>query len=78
VRYTKGALQLWRATYSPGKLINSSNRASQDLQPRGRSVLNKAEYAGSSLYVTASGNYSPQVGGCCSCGIVSCAHRRLL
>lgn len=59
VLYTRGSVQLWKATYSAGKLVKSSNAASQDLDPATRSVLNKAEYLGDKLWVTASGTYTP-------------------
>lgn len=62
VLYTRGSLQLWKATYSAGKLVKSSNAASQDLDPTTRSVINKAEYLGDKLWVTASGTYTPLVG----------------
>jgi len=62
VLYTRGSVQLWKATYSAGKLVKSSNAASQDLDPATRSVLNKAEYLGDKLWVTASGTYTPLVG----------------
>ena len=56
--YTKGQLELWNSTY---KLLNKGNKASQDLDPRTRTVVNKAEYFGDKLYVTASGTYEPLV-----------------
>lgn len=63
VVYTKGRVQLWAATYAPSKaLLNRDNRASQQFEPRGRTALNKAEYLGAKLYVTASGTYEPLVG----------------
>lgn len=58
--YTKGRLALWKATYEPSrKLLNGNNKASQDFDPTRRSALNKAEYFGGQLYVTASGTYQP-------------------
>ena len=39
-------------------------QASQDFNPMGRTVVNKAELAGAALYVTASGTYAPQVSEC--------------
>jgi hypothetical protein len=64
VVYTKGALQLWRATWQTGKLLsgNGGNEASQDFDPVDRSALNKAEFWGGSVFVTASGTYTPLVG----------------
>eukprot|EP00878_Enallax_costatus_P004452 GHUV01004692.1.p1 GENE.GHUV01004692.1~~GHUV01004692.1.p1 ORF type:complete len:249 (+),score=59.85 GHUV01004692.1:276-1022(+) len=59
VLYTRGTAQLWKATYQAGKAFNTGNAASQDLNPNGRTVVNKAEYAGDKLYVTASGTYQP-------------------
>jgi hypothetical protein len=61
VLYTRGTPQLWKATYSAGKLVSPSNAASQDLNPAGRSVVNRAEYFGDRLWVTASGTYMPLV-----------------
>lgn len=60
VLYTKGAPQLWKITYEPSKLIRKSNAASQDLNPKSRTVVNKAEYFGGNLYITASGSYTPR------------------
>uniref|UniRef100_A0A383WJ09 Plastid lipid-associated protein/fibrillin conserved domain-containing protein n=1 Tax=Tetradesmus obliquus TaxID=3088 RepID=A0A383WJ09_TETOB len=59
VFFTKGSPQLWKATFSAGKLLNASNAASQDLDPGSRAVVNRAEYFGRRLYVTASGTYEP-------------------
>lgn len=59
VLYTRGTPQLWKATYSAGKLVRASNAASQDLDPAGRTVVNRAEYLGDKLWVTASGTYVP-------------------
>eukprot|EP00877_Chromochloris_zofingiensis_P012112 jgi/Chrzof1/7154/Cz02g13040.t1 len=59
VLFTKGRPQLWKTTFQSGKLLNRNNRASQDLNPQGRTVINKAEYYGDKLYVTASGTYEP-------------------
>lgn len=64
--YTRGGLQLWRATYDAGKAINRQNVASQDFNPKGRTALNKAEYLGGSVYVTASGTYDPVVSCVCT------------
>lgn len=61
VFFTKGSPQLWKATFSAGKLLNASNAASQDLDPGSRAVVNRAEYFGRRLYVTASGTYEPLV-----------------
>lgn len=61
VLYTRGTPQLWKATYSAGKLVRASNAASQDLDPAGRTVVNRAEYLGDKLWVTASGTYQPLV-----------------
>lgn len=61
VLYTRGTPQLWKATYSAGKLVRTSNAASQDLNPDGRTVVNRAEYLGDKLWVTASGTYVPLV-----------------
>lgn len=36
-------------------------QASQAFDPVGRTVVNRAELAGGTLYVTASGTYAPQV-----------------
>jgi hypothetical protein len=68
VLYTRGAPQLWKATYSAGKLVRGSNAASQDLDPTRRSVVNRAEYLGDRLWVSASGTYQPMVRGCGSQG----------
>lgn len=38
VLYTRGSPQLWKATFEAGKVVNSSNAASQDLNPDGRCV----------------------------------------
>lgn len=61
VVYTRGALQLWKATWQTGKLLsgNPGNEASQEFDPAGRNALNKAEYWGGSVYVTAAGTYEP-------------------
>eukprot|EP00879_Flechtneria_rotunda_P009528 GHRR01009973.1.p1 GENE.GHRR01009973.1~~GHRR01009973.1.p1 ORF type:complete len:234 (+),score=80.09 GHRR01009973.1:211-912(+) len=59
VLYTQGDLQLWKATYKAGKVFNARNAASQDLNPSNRTVVNKAEYYGNALFVTASGTYEP-------------------
>lgn len=61
VLYTRGRWQLWKATYQAGKTFNNGNAASQDLDPSNRTVVNKAEYVGRRLYVTASGTYEPLV-----------------
>lgn len=62
VRYSRGVPFLWRATWSAGKALrDGSNRASQALEPRGRRVENKVEYAGPDTYVSASGTYEPLV-----------------
>jgi len=61
VLHTQGSPQLWKATYKAGKLINAANAASQDLNPRNRTVINRAEYFGKQLYVSASGSYLPLV-----------------
>lgn len=42
-------------------MINASNAASQDLDPSTNTVINRAEYFGSRLYVTASGTYQALV-----------------
>jgi hypothetical protein len=62
VRYTRGPPLLWSATYAAGKLVSSSNQASQEFDPRRRTAVNRAEYwGGGAVYVTASGTYEPQV-----------------
>lgn len=55
----------WKATWQTGKLLsgNSGNEASQDFDPETKAALNKAEYAGGAIYVTAGGTYEPLVGG---------------
>lgn len=60
VRYTSGTPQLWKVSYQGGKVLNRNNRASQDLNPNGRTVVNRAEYYSGKLYVTASGTYLPE------------------
>eukprot|EP00798_Chlamydomonas_sp_ICE-L_P025109 gene25109-10750_t len=59
VLYTKGMPQLWKATYEAGKTFSPGNRAGQDLNPKGRTVVNRAEYFGNKIVVTASGAYEP-------------------
>ncbi|KAI8469863.1 MAG: hypothetical protein J3K34DRAFT_521872 [Monoraphidium minutum] len=61
VAYTRGAPQLWKATWQTGKAVsgNAGNEASQAFDPDGRSALNKAEYWGGAVYVTAGGSYAP-------------------
>lgn len=65
VLFTRGSLQLWKLTYAAGRLVKPANAASQDLDPSGgrRSVVNKAEFFGDRLFVTASGRYEPLVRG---------------
>lgn len=58
VVYTRGPL-LWQATTSLGKLFNPNNEASQDFDPATRTVVNRGELLGKSLYVTAEGTYEP-------------------
>eukprot|EP00879_Flechtneria_rotunda_P003625 GHRR01003862.1.p1 GENE.GHRR01003862.1~~GHRR01003862.1.p1 ORF type:complete len:192 (-),score=37.74 GHRR01003862.1:1268-1843(-) len=71
VLYTQGDLQLWKATYKAGKVFNARNAASQDLNPSNRTVVNKAEYYGNALFVTASGTYEPLVSTDCFCASIS-------
>jgi hypothetical protein len=74
VLYTRGTPQLWKATYSAGKLVRGSNAASQDLDPSRRTVVNRAEYLGDKLWVTASGTYEPLVSvGLCVTSVVAAA-----
>eukprot|EP00197_Chlamydomonas_leiostraca_P003291 CAMPEP_0202872366 /NCGR_PEP_ID=MMETSP1391-20130828/21038_1 /ASSEMBLY_ACC=CAM_ASM_000867 /TAXON_ID=1034604 /ORGANISM="Chlamydomonas leiostraca, Strain SAG 11-49" /LENGTH=173 /DNA_ID=CAMNT_0049553391 /DNA_START=105 /DNA_END=623 /DNA_ORIENTATION=+ len=62
VVYTRGSLLLWEALQRPATALSrANNAASQDLDPLGRTVVNKAEFWGARVYVTASGTYSPQL-----------------
>lgn len=63
VLHTSGTVQLWKATYEVGRIAKRSNTASQEFDPQQRSALNRAEYYGGSVWVTASGTYEPVVGG---------------
>lgn len=75
VRYSRGLPFLWRATWSAGKaVVSSDNRASQDLEPKGRTVENKVEYAGPDTFISASGTYQPLVSlRACTCTCDWCA-----
>lgn len=60
VVYTEGAF-LWQIYTSPGKiLLGRKNAASQAFNPSTRAVLNAGEIAGENLFVTATGEYTPQ------------------
>lgn len=61
MRFTRGRTQLWNATFSTARLLNSRNEASQAFDPADRSAVNRAEYFGGSVFVTASGTYQPLV-----------------
>ncbi|MEW5299512.1 MAG: hypothetical protein WDW36_002523 [Sanguina aurantia] len=62
VLYTTGRVQLWKATYDYGKkLTGRKNEASQDVDPKNRTVLNRADYIDEVLCVTAQGTYLPDV-----------------
>lgn len=60
VRFTKGWPLLWSAVYGQAKVLNRKNRASQAFDPKRRIAVNKAEYFGGEVFVTASGTYEPQ------------------
>ncbi len=75
VVYTRGQVALWDALRRPAPQLGSRpNRASQDLDASGRTVLSKSELWGPTLYVTAGGTYVPRVraglsgpeGSCCA------------
>ena len=63
VRFTKGAPQLWKATWQSGRLLagrrGAGDEASQEFEPATRGAVNRAEYFGGRLYVTATGTYTP-------------------
>lgn len=59
VVWSRGPL-LWQGWSAPGKLANFRNEASQDFDPVGRTVVNKAEVFGETFFVTADGTYEPQ------------------
>lgn len=54
--------------------MRGSNAASQVLDPSRRTVVNRAEYLGDKLWVTASGTYEPLVSvGLCVTSVVAAA-----
>ncbi|GBF91172.1 metallo-dependent phosphatase [Raphidocelis subcapitata] len=60
VVYTRGSPQLWRSAWATGKVVSGrQNEASQEFNPDGRTALNKVEFFGGGLYVTAAGTYEP-------------------
>jgi hypothetical protein len=64
VVYTRGSPQLWKSAWEAGKRVSGrQNEASQEFDPDGRTALNRAEFFGGSLFVTAAGTYEPLAGG---------------
>jgi hypothetical protein len=59
--HTSGAPIPWVFTWSLGKSLKPTNSASQAFDPEVRSALNRAEYFGGDVWVTASGGYEELV-----------------